>query len=134
MILSASYAPCLASKGLVRLSSTVRLIARLVRAIRDTNWRPGPDVGASQKRVRRLRSTIDQIELVVDSGASVACHRDVCCFARNRFVRAIRYADRCACPYICAGQEAIGSLCCTVDKVVLGVYGRASVPCDGCVC
>jgi hypothetical protein len=47
-------------------------MARLVRAIRYTNWRAGPDIGTSQKGVRRLRSTIDQIELVVNSSASVA--------------------------------------------------------------
>ena len=97
-------------------------MGRLVRAIQDTNWRASPDIVTSQNRVRQLRSTIDQIELAVNSRAGVACHGHVRGFARDGLVRAARYADRCVRPYICAGKEAIGGLCCTVF-VVLGVDG-----------
>ena len=96
-------------------------MGRLVRAIRDTNWCPSPDIGTSQKRVRRLRSPVDQIELVVNGSASVACHGRVRGFARDGLVRAVRDADRCVRPYIGAGQEAISGLCCTVYEVVLGI-------------
>ena len=98
-------------------------MGRLVRAIRDRNWRPCPDVGTSRKRVRRLRSTANQIELVVNSSASVACHRRIRGFARDGLVRTITYADWCVLPYICASQEAIGGLCCPAYEVVLGVDG-----------
>ena len=94
-----------------------------VRAIRDTIWRASPNIGTSQKQVRRLRSTIDQIVLAVNSRAGVACHEDVRGFARDGLVRAIRDADRCVRPYICAGEGAIGGLCCTVYEVVLDVDG-----------
>ena len=96
-------------------------MARLVGAIRDTNWCTGPDIGTSQKGVRRLRSTIDQIELVVNSSASVARNGSVGGFARDRLGRTVRYADRRVNPYICTGEEAIGGLGCPVYEVVLGV-------------
>ena len=98
-------------------------MGRLVGAIRDTNWCPSPDIGTSQKRVRRLRSPVDQIELVVNGSASVACDGGVRGFARGGLVRTVRYADWCVRPYIGASQEAIGGLCCTVYEVVLGVDG-----------
>ena len=109
-------------------------MGRLVRAIRDTNWRAGPDIGTSQKGVRQLRSTIDQIELTVNSRAGVTCHGDVRGFAGDGLVRAVRYADRCVRPYVCAGEEGIGGLCCTAYEVVLGVDGRAGITCNGFVC
>ena len=96
-------------------------MARLVRTIRYTDRRAGPDIGTSQKGVRRLCSTIDQIELVVDSSASVACYGYVGGSARCDLVRTVRYADRCASPYICAGEKAIGGLGCTIHEVVLSV-------------
>lgn len=95
-------------------------MARLVRTIWYTNWRPGPDIGAGQKGVYRLRGTIDQIEFVVDSRASVARHGGVSGFARDLLIRPVGYADRRMRPYICAGEEAIGGLDCTFHKVVLG--------------
>ena len=98
-------------------------MGRLVRAIQDTNWRASPDIGTSQTRVRQHRSTIHQIELAVNSRAGAACHGDVRGFARDGLVRAVRYADRCVRPYVCAGQEAIGGLGCIVYEVVLGVDG-----------
>ena len=108
-------------------------MARLVRSVWDTNWRSGPDIGTGQKRVRRLCSTIDQIELVVNSSASVARHRGVGGFARGRLVRTIRYADRRVSPYICAGEKAIGNLDCALHEVVLGFDRRAGVTCSGYV-
>jgi len=48
-------------------------------------------------------------------------------------IRTVRYADRCKGPYICAGEEAIGSLDCTLHEVVLGFDRQTGVTCRGCV-
>ena len=108
-------------------------MARLVRAVWYTNWCSGPDIGTGQKRVRRLGSTIDQTELVVNSGTSVARYRDISGFARGRLVGTVGYADWRPSPYICAGEKAIGNLDCTVYEVVLGFDRRAGVTCSGYV-
>ena len=115
------------------MSNALRFIVRLVRAVRNTNWRGSPDIGTGQKGIGRLRNAVDQIELVVNSSAGVACHREVGGFARERFIRPIRYADRCVNPYVCAGEEAIDGLDCTLHEVVLGFDRRASITRNGYV-
>ncbi len=42
-------------------------------------------------------------------------------------IGAIGYANRCVGPYVCASEEAIGSLDCALHEVVLGFDRRAGV-------
>jgi hypothetical protein len=70
-------------------------VGRLVRSIWDADGRIGPDIRTSQKGVRRLGSTVDQIELAVDSSTGVARYGPVGGLAGGGgLVRAIGYADR----------------------------------------
>ena len=51
-------------------------------------------VQRSEQAKKEFADFVVQIELVVDSSASVACHRYVGGFARDGLVRTVRYADR----------------------------------------